>query len=131
MSLSDPIADMLTRVRNACKSRLPEVQMQSSNLKVAVCEVLKANGYIAEFRVDGDTCKKTLVVTLKYLEDTPVIEGIRRISTPARRIYVQAKEAPRVLGGLGIAVLSTSKGIMSDRAARKENLGGEVLCYVW
>jgi len=131
MSLSDPIADMLTRIRNACKSRLPTVDMQSSRLKVAVCEVLQSNGYIEAFAVEGDERKKQLCLTLKYLDGTPVIEGIRRISSPSRRVYVSSQAVPRVLGGLGVAILSTPKGVMSDRAARKEKLGGEVLCYVW
>ena len=131
MSMSDPIADMLTRIRNACRSKQPQVTMPSSIVKVAIAEVLKGNGYVADYSVAADGVKKTLTVTLKYLEETPVIEGIRRISMPSRRVYVKSEEIPRGLGGLGIAVVSTSKGIMSDRAARKENLGGELLCYVW
>jgi len=130
MSVNDPIADMLTRIRNACKARHPEVSMPASKLKAAVAEVLKQNGYILDYRVDGDV-KKVLTIELKYHDGAPVIEGLRRISKPSRRVYVGADEIPRVLDGLGIAILSTSKGVMSDRAARRENVGGEVLCYVW
>jgi len=132
VSLSDPIADMLTRIRNAGKARLPEVTMPSSTMKSAVAEVLQEAGYIASWSVEGDT-KKTMGITLKYRGKTgePVIEGIRRISKPSCRVYVNRSEIPRVLGGLGIAVLSTSQGIMTGRNARKKNIGGEVLCYVW
>jgi len=130
MSVNDPIADMLTRIRNACKARHPEVSMPASKLKAAVAEVLKQNGYILDYRVDGDV-KKVLTIELKYHDGAPVIEGLRRISKPSRRVYVGADEIPRVLDGLGIAILSTSKGVMSDRAARRENVGREVLCYVW
>ena len=130
MSVNDPIADMLTRIRNACKARHPEVSMPSSKLKAAIAEVLKQNGYIIDFRVEGDV-KKVLTIVLKYRDGEPVIEGLKRVSKPSRRVYVGADEIPRVLDGLGIAVLSTSKGVVSDRAARRENVGGEVLCYVW
>jgi len=131
MSLTDPLADMLTRIRNGCKAGLPEVTMPSSKMKAAVAEVLKDNGYILDYRVDGEQAKKVLTIVLKYKGKTPVIDGIQRVSKPSRRVYVGSRDIPRVLDGLGIAVLSTSKGIMSDRQARRENIGGEVLCYLW
>jgi len=131
MSLTDPLADMLTRIRNGCKAGLPEVTMPSSKMNAAVAEVLKDNGYILDYRVDGEQAKKVLTIVLKYKGKTPVIDGIQRVSKPSRRVYVGSRDIPRVLDGLGIAVLSTSKGIMSDRQARRENIGGEVLCYLW
>ena len=132
MSLSDPIADMLTRVRNASRAALPEASMPSSKMKVALAQVLQEAGYIASWRVDGDVIK-SLTVALKYKgkEREPTIEGIKRISKPSCRVYVSGRDIPRVLGGLGIAVLSTSEGLMTGRAARKKNIGGEVLCHVW
>lgn len=130
MSVNDPIADMLTRIRNACKARRPDVSMPSSKLKAAVAEVLKQNGYILDYHVDGDV-KKILTIVLKYHAGAPVIEGLKRVSKPSRRVYVGADEIPRVLDGLGMAILSTSRGVVSDRVARRENVGGEVLCYVW
>ena len=130
MSLSDPISDMLTRIRNGCKARLREVTMPSSKLKVALASVLREGGYIGDFQVGGDA-KKELTLTLKYQGRTPVIEGIQRASKPSCRLYVSSQEIPRVLGGLGMAVVSTSQGLMAGRTARKQNLGGEVLCYVW
>ncbi len=130
MIVTDPIADMLTRIRNGAKAGLPEVRMPSSKIKAAIAVVLKENGYVADWRVEGDD-KKQLTVVLKYRDGKPVIDGLKRISKPSCRVYAGAKEVPRVLDGLGIAILSTSQGIMSDRAARRENVGGEVLCYVW
>ena len=134
MSMSDPIADMLTRLRNAGLAGLSEASMPGSKMKAALAEVLTEAGYIAGHTTislpNGGT---ELNVQLKYVgkDRIPVIEGIERISKPSRRIYVGAGEIPRVLGGLGIAVLSTSQGIMAGRAARQKNIGGEVLCYVW
>ena len=133
MSMSDPIADMLTRIRNGQKARLPEVGMPSSNLKAALATVLGEAGYVGASKVEGDV-KKTLTVALKFLDDkthTPVIEGIKRVSKPSCRVYVASTEIPRVLGGLGTCVLSTSQGVMTGRKARTKNIGGEVLCYVW
>lgn len=134
MSMSDPIADMLTRIRNASLAKLPEVTMPSSRIKTAIAEVLKEQGYVQSYRIsDEGTPRKALTVELKYKgkRNTPVIEGVERVSSPACRVHVGSDEVPRVLGGLGIAVLSTSRGVMTGRAARKQNLGGEVLCYVW
>jgi len=131
MSMSDPIADMLTRIRNGGEAGHQEVAMPASKLKAAVAGVLQEKGYVGEFREEGEL-KKQLIVRLRYQRDgTPVIEGLRRISKPSCRVYVGTAKTPRVLGGLGVAVLSTSRGVMSGRAARAENLGGEVLCYVW
>jgi len=131
--VTDPIGDMLTRIRNAGKSKQPVVVMPSSNLKVALADVLKRDGYIADYEVEGDEIKKTLTLQLKYhgKDKAPVIEGLKRISKPSCRIYVKSSEIPRVLGGLGVAVVSTSKGLLTDRTARQQGLGGEVLCYVW
>ena len=132
--LTDPIADMLTRVRNANTAMHDEVRMPSSKQKVALAKVLQAEGYIAGFET-ADAPKgpgKVLTIQMKYSEDRDrTISGLRRISTPGLRVYRQANAVPRVLGGLGVAVLSTSNGLMTDREARKRNVGGEVLCYVW
>ncbi len=130
MNITDPVSDMLTRIRNAGRAEKETVVMPSSKLKVALAKVLQENGYIAGFDVTGDK-KKELAIELKYYHGAPVIEGLRRVSKPSRRVYVSGSDIPRVLGGLGIAVLSTSAGVMADRAARSQNIGGEVLCYVW
>src|SRR5450756_1092375 len=127
MAVSDPIADMLTRIRNACQARHPEVSMPSSRLKAALADVFKQAGYIQDFSVEGEV-RKTLTIQLKYQGKTPVIEGIKRISTPACRRYVPSDEIPHILGGLGTAVLSTSHGLMTGQRARKEKVGGELLC---
>ncbi len=129
--LSDPIADMLTRLRNAGKAGHPEVIMPSSKMKAAIAEVLKSEGYIAGYSVEDAGVRKDITLTLKYAGNEPVIEGSKRVSKPSCRIYCGANDIPRVRGGLGIAILSTSTGIMSDRAARKANVGGEILCQVW
>ncbi len=130
MSMQDPIADMLTRVRNAQGVGKQHVAMPSSKLKVAIANVLKSEGYIADFMVEGEI-KKTLTITLKYHREKPVIEHIKRVSRPGLRIYKTADKMPRPLGGLGISILSTSAGVLSDRAARLANVGGEVLLVVW
>ncbi|CAG9295541.1 30S ribosomal protein S8 [Celerinatantimonas diazotrophica] len=129
MSMQDPIADMLTRIRNGQAANKVSVKMPSSKLKVAIAKVLKDEGYITDYAVSGDV-KAELEVTLKYFEGKKVIETIQRVSRPGLRIYKGATELPRVLGGLGIAVVSTSKGVMTDRAARKAGMGGEIVCYV-
>ncbi len=131
MSLSDPIADMLTRIRNAGKAGRPETVMPHSKEKAAICQLLKDNGYIADYSVAGET-KKELKVVLKYDRDGRfVIEGLRRISKPSCRTYVGRADIPRVQGGFGVAVISTSRGLMTGRAAKQANIGGEVICYVW
>ncbi len=134
MTMTDPIADMLTRVRNANIAMHDEVTMPSSKLKEALAEVLHSEGYISSFTSeDSETSPgRKLTITMKYSpERERVISGIQRISKPGLRIYKKSDEIPRVLGGLGIAVLSTSKGLVTDREARKGKVGGEVLCYVW
>ncbi|RUO75512.1 30S ribosomal protein S8 [Pseudidiomarina taiwanensis] len=129
MSMQDPIADMFTRIRNAQAANKVAVRMPSSKQKVAIAQVLKEEGYIADFNVSGEV-KAELEVTLKYFEGKPVIESIERVSRPGLRIYKKRNELPKVMGGLGVAVVSTSKGLMTDRAARKAGLGGEVIGYV-
>ncbi len=130
MSMSDPIADMLTRIRNAQKARKTEVKMPSSNAKVAIANVLKDEGYIDRVDVQKEGAKSELTLTLRYHEGTPVIEKIKRVSKPGLRIYRQTGELPKVLGGLGVAIVSTSAGVMSDREARAKGIGGEVICLV-
>jgi small subunit ribosomal protein S8 len=132
--MTDPIADMLTRIRNANTAMHDEVRMPSSKQKVALAKVLETEGYIDGFDVAQATTGlgDTLTIQMKYSEDRDrTILGLRRISTPGLRVYRKASAVPRVLGGLGVAVLSTSHGLMTDREARKRNVGGEVLCYVW
>ncbi len=129
MSMQDPIADMLTRIRNGQSANKKTVEMPSSTAKVAIAEVLKAEGFIEGFAVDGDTVK-SLSVDLRYYQGKPVIDMLKRISTPGLRVYKAANDLPNVLGGLGVAVISTSKGLMSDKQARAEGIGGEVICYV-
>ncbi len=131
MSWSDPIADMLTRIRNGQSAGQDVIEMPSSNLKTAIVKVLKEEGYIADYEVEGEV-KKTLRIELKYnAEHKPVIRGIQRKSSPGLREYCGWKEIPRVLGGLGTAVVSTSAGVMSGGEARRRHLGGEVLCTIW
>lgn len=130
MSMHDPIADMLTRIRNAQSAQKKTVAMPSSTKKVAIAQVLKDEGYVGGFEVVTEGAKKTLVITLKYHQGQPVIETIERVSRPSLRIYRSNNQLPSVLGGLGIAVISTSKGLMTDRKARALSLGGEVICFV-
>lgn len=130
MSMTDPIADMLTRIRNGQKARKVSVTMPSSTLKTAVAGVLKDEGYITDFATEGEGAKATLTVELKYFEGTPVIERVRRVSKPGLRVYRGKEDLPKVLGGLGVAIVSTSAGVMSDRQAREKGVGGEVLCIV-
>ena len=130
MSMSDPIADMLTRIRNAQMAEKAAVAMPSSKVKVAIAKVLKEEGYIDEFRVREEAGKATLEMSLKYYAGRPVIEKIERISKPGLRIYKGVNDIPRVMNGLGIAIVSTPKGVMTDRKARASKMGGEVLCVV-
>ncbi|AWK80862.1 30S ribosomal protein S8 [Photobacterium damselae] len=129
MSMQDPISDMLTRIRNGQAAKKVAVKMPSSKLKIAIAALLKEEGYVADYTVNGEV-KPELEVTLKYFEANPVIEQIQRVSRPGLRIYKKKDALPSVMGGLGIAVVSTSKGLMTDRAARKAGLGGEIICYV-
>jgi small subunit ribosomal protein S8 len=134
MTMTDPIADMLTRIRNANSAQFETVKMPGSKLKEALAAILEREGYIAGYRVSDATDRpgSTLEITMKYAADrTRTIAGIKRVSKPGLRIYAQADRIPRVLGGIGVAVVSTSHGLMTDREARKRHLGGEVLCYVW
>ena len=130
MSMTDPIADMLTRIRNGQKARKVSVSMPASTRKEAVAKVLKDEGDIIGFEKSGEGAKATLTVELKYFEGLPVIERIQRVSKPGLRIYRGKEDLPKVLGGLGVAIVSTSAGVMSDREAREKGIGGEVLCVV-
>ncbi len=131
MSMQDPISDMLTRIRNAGMAVKKEVGIPISKMKAAIAEVLKSEGYIADYRKDGDGVSQKLFLQLKYKNRKPVIEGLERVSKPSCRIYCGSNEIPKVRNGLGIVVLSTPKGVISGRVAESEKVGGEVLCYVW
>lgn len=131
MVMTDPIADMLTRIRNANAMKHETVDMPASNLKAQILEVLKKEGYIIGYKVVKGDVQDTLRVTLKYLANERVVKGLKRISKPGLRVYAKNNEIPKVLNGLGIAVISTSKGIITDREARKQKVGGEILAYVW
>ena len=130
--VGDKIADMLTRIRNANQMRYQEVSVPASNLTVSLAKILKEEGFIEDYKVVNDNVQGTIELTLKYGQNKErVITGLKRISKPGLRVYAKASEVPKVLNGLGIAVISTSRGVMTDNEARKENLGGEVLCYIW
>ena len=134
MVMTDPIADMLTRIRNANTVRHDQVDIQASRLKTEIARIFKEQGYISDFKlVDNDDKKPVLRLFMRYSSDSKdrIITGIRRISKPGLRVYASKDEIPQVLGGLGVAILSTSKGVLSDKEARKEGVGGEVVCYVW
>lgn len=132
MVITDPIADMLTRIRNANMAEKKIVQMPHSKMKSELARILKAEGFIKDYTVENDDGKSVLNVFLKYtIEREPVIQGLRRISKPSCRKYANADELPRVLGGIGLAILSTSSGVMTDNEARQKHIGGEVLCYIW
>ena len=132
MHITDPIADMLTRIRNANSAKHETVDIPASNMKKAIAQILLDEGYIASYKVIDDEKQGVIRVTLKYTENkAQVITGLRRVSKPGLRIYSNVEDMPKVMKGLGIAIVSTSKGIMTDREARKQNVGGEVLAYVW
>ncbi|HKM17997.1 MAG: 30S ribosomal protein S8 [Firmicutes bacterium] len=132
MVLTDPIADMLTRIRNANSVKHESVDIPASRIKSELARILKEEGYIRDYKVIEDGSKKTLRIYLKYGPNKEqIITGIKRISKPGLRVYANKDQIPRVLGGLGIAILSTSQGVMTDKLARKSNIGGEVICYVW
>ena len=131
MVMTDPIADMLTRIRNANQMKHKTVDMPASKLKKEILELLKAEGYIIGYKVVKGDVQDTLRVALKYLNNDRVVKGLKRISKPGLRVYAKTSEIPKVLNGLGIAVISTSTGIMTDREARKQKTGGEILAYVW
>jgi small subunit ribosomal protein S8 len=128
--MTDPIADMLTRIRNGQKARMVSVSMPASKAKEAVVKVLKDEGYITSYSTEGEGATSTLSVELKYFDGVPVIERIQRASSPGLRVYRGKQDLPKVLGGLGVAIVSTSSGVMSDRQAREKGIGGEVLCIV-
>ena len=130
MSMSDPIADMLTRIRNAQMVEKVSVSMPSSKLKVAIATVLRDEGYIESFEVKGEKAKPELEIALRYYAGRPVIERIERVSRPGLRVYKASNDIPQVMNGLGVTIVSTSRGVMTDRKARSEGVGGEVLCYV-
>ena len=133
MVMTDPIADFLTRVRNANTAMKKSVDIPNSNMKVSLSQILKDEGFIKDYEViaEQDSVKKNIRVYLKYDNKTRVISGLKRISKPSLRVYVGKNEIPKVLGGLGVAILSTSQGVMTDKKARRDGMGGEVLCYVW
>ena len=128
--MSDPIADLLTRIRNAGRALLPAVELPHSRMKESVAKILKSEGYVADVIVEGNAIKK-LKICLKYQGKKTAIEGIKRVSRPGLRRYVGSTEIPRVLNGMGISILSTPEGVMTGAQAKKKNLGGELLCYVW
>ena len=132
MSMTDPIADMLTRIRNANTAGHASVEIPASKMKKAIAQILLDEGYITNYEVNDDSVQGTIKVTLKYgANNEKVISGIKKISKPGLKVYAKANDVPKVLGGLGIAIISTSKGIVSDKEARKLGVGGEVICYVW
>ena len=132
MSVTDPIADLLTRIRNANQMRYNEVVVPSSKMKLEIIEILKNEGYIASYKIDKNEVQDNIIITLKYGKNKErVISGLKRISKPGLRVYAKAEEVPTVLNGLGISIVSTSKGVMTGKEARKQNLGGEVLAYIW
>lgn len=129
--VTDPIADMLTRIRNANQMRYKEVEVPASKMKNEIARILKSEGFIADYKVKKNNIQDILVLSLKYVDKERVITGLKRISKPGLRVYVKAEEVPHVLNGLGIAIISTSKGVMTDKEASELKIGGEVLCYVY
>ena len=131
MYLTDPIADMLTRVRNGQMAKHSKVAVPFSKIKESMASILKNEGYIAGYEIKEEGAIKNIVVSLKYVDGVAVMKGLKRISKPGRRVYTSVENLPKVLGGLGIAIVSTPKGVIIDKECRKHNVGGEVLCYVW
>ena len=131
MAVTDPIADFLTRIRNASKAKKIKVEIPSSKMKAGLAEILKKNGYIYDYKIDDDNKQNVISVLLKYSDGIPAINGLKRISKPGLRIYKNSNELPRVLNGLGTAVISTSKGLLTEKEARRQDTGGEVVCYIW
>ncbi|MCX5718615.1 MAG: 30S ribosomal protein S8 [Nitrospirae bacterium] len=129
--LTDPIADMLTRIRNAVRIKAEKVDVPASRMKLEVAKILKEEGFIKAYKILKDKKQGILRIVLKYMDNENVISGLKRVSKPGRRIYVNKGEIPRVMSGVGIAILTTSKGIVSDKVCRQEGVGGEVICYVW
>lgn len=131
MNLTDPIADMLTRIRNANAAKHATVAVPFSRIKESIANILKNEGYIVDYEIKEEGTKKDILVTLKFVDGEEVVKGLRRISKPGRRVYSSVDNLPKVLGGLGIAIVSTPKGVLTDKECRKHSVGGEVLCYVW
>lgn len=131
MNLTDPIADMLTRIRNANGAKHEVVSIPFSKIKESIANILKNEGYISDYEIKEEGSKKDIVVSLKFVDGEAVVKGLKRISKPGRRVYSSVENLPKVLGGLGIAVVSTPKGVLTDKDCRKHSVGGEVLCYVW
>ena len=131
MAVTDPISDFLTRIRNASKAKKIKVEIPSSKMKAGLAEILKKNGYIYDYKIDEDSKQNVISVLLKYSDGEPAINGLKRISKPGLRIYKKSDELPRVLNGLGTAVISTSKGLLTEKEARRQDTGGEVVCYIW
>ena len=131
MNLTDPIADMLTRIRNANAAKHATVAVPFSRIKESIANILKNEGYIVDYEIKEEGANKDIVVTLKFVDGEEVVKGLRRISKPGRRVYSSVENLPKVLGGLGIAIVSTPKGVLTDKECRKHSVGGEVLCYVW
>lgn len=129
--MTDPIADMLTRIRNAITIRAEKVDIPASKLKLEIVKILKEEGFIKAYKILKDDKQGILRITLKYVDGNNVVSGLKRISKPGRRVYVNSKKIPRVMGGIGMAVLTTPKGVASDSTCRREGVGGEILCYVW
>ena len=131
MPVTDPISDFLTRIRNASKARKIKVEIPSSKMKEGLVEILKKNGFIYDFKVDEDNKQNVITVLLRYSDGKPAINGLKRISKPGLRVYSKASDLPRVYNGLGTAVISTSKGLLTEKEARSQSTGGEVVCYIW
>ena len=130
MTMSDPISDMLTRIRNSLQRNKSDVSIPSSKLKIAIANILKQEGYITDYRVEENENKMSLIIELKYFQGKPVIESIERVSRPSLRSYKSFSDLPKVMGGLGVAIIPTAKGVMTDKSAREQGIGGEVLCYI-
>jgi len=131
MAVTDPIADFLTRIRNAIKANKRKIEIPSSRMKIGLAQILKDNKFIVDFQIEEDKKQNILRLLLKYTNGNPAISGLRRISTPGLRVYAPKDKLPRVLNGYGIAVISTPKGLLTDKQAKKESVGGEVVCYIW
>lgn len=129
--ITDPIADMIVRIKNAVRIRAEKVDIPASRLKLEIIKILKEEGFIKAYKVLKDEKQGILRITLKYVDGNSVISGLKRVSKPGRRVYVGSNKIPRVMGGVGIAILTTSKGVATDNACKRENMGGELLCYVW
>lgn len=131
MPVTDPISDYLTRIRNASKAKKIKVEIPASNMKIGLTEILKKSGYIYDYKVEEDSKQNKITILLKYNNGTPAINGLKKISRPGLRTYKKSTELPRVLNGLGTAVISTSKGLLTDKEARQQAAGGEVICFIW